>query len=172
MSIYRYHYYHGYRLADRRYVSVDVFDCPGRVKYPNGNPSASPAYTCSFFDMSRYDERIQNWNMSGYEFRIYRYDELTPELMHNIGRYAGVHVYHEGNEVLFADRHFVALHTGADPATGELKLPDATGVYDVFARTTVAESADTIPLSVKPFSTVLYYLGEPGAFEAATRGRP
>ncbi len=66
---------------------------------------------------------------------------LTPELMRNIARWSGVHIYREGTEVTYADRHFAAIHTGAEPATGELRLPVA--------------------------SPRLYYLGDSAAFQAA-----
>lgn len=91
---------------------------------------------------------------------------LAPELMRNIARFAGVHIYRAANDVLFASRHFVAIHTGSTPATGDLGLPRRTGVYDVFSRHVVAEDADLVRLNVEPFSTQLYYLGDPPRFKA------
>jgi len=92
---------------------------------------------------------------------------LTPELMRRIARYAGVHIYRDTNDILFADRHFVAVHTGAKPATDTLRLPGKTPVYDVFARKVVAPMAESIRLDVPAYSTALYYLGDPVAFEKA-----
>jgi hypothetical protein len=92
---------------------------------------------------------------------------LTPELMRRIARYAGVHIYRDSNDILFADRHFVAVHTGAKPATDTLRLPAKTPVYDVFARKVVAPTAESIRLDVPAYSTALYYLGDPVAFEKA-----
>ena len=79
--------------------------------------------------------------------------------MRNIPRSAGVHVYRDSNDVLFADRHFVAIHTGPTPATGLLKLPRATPVFDVFNAKQIGRNLDAVQLNVSPNSTVLYYLG-------------
>jgi len=92
---------------------------------------------------------------------------LTPELMRNIARFAGAHVWRDANDILFASPHFVAVHTGQDAATGELRLPRRTDVYDVFGARVVAEGADSIGLNVPPRSTVVYHLGDARKFEAA-----
>lgn len=92
---------------------------------------------------------------------------LTPELLRNLARWAGVHIYREGNEVLYADRHFICISTGAQAAAGELHLPRSTPVYDVFGRRLVSQGTDTIPLQVPPRSTQLFYLGEAAPFRAA-----
>jgi hypothetical protein len=92
---------------------------------------------------------------------------LSAELLRNLARYAGVHIYRDASDILFADRHFVALHTGKNPATDTLRLPRRTPVYDVFERKVVAEDADQIPLNVPLYSTALYYLGDPERFRAA-----
>lgn len=86
---------------------------------------------------------------------------LTPQLMRNLARYAGVHVYREADDILFADRHFVALHTGAKAATDKLTLPAPTTVYDVFADRVLGTNTDRLTLNVPPYSTALYYLGDP-----------
>jgi hypothetical protein len=69
--------------------------------------------------------------------------------------------------VLFAGRHFVAVHTAEEPATGKLMLPEATGVYGVFGHTIIAERTDSVELNVPPYSTVLFYLGDPKVYAAA-----
>jgi type II secretory pathway pseudopilin PulG len=83
MTCYRVHYYHGRQIIDRGYAPPRMFDCPGREKYPNGDPARSGPYTASFFDMSRYTERLANWLMSGYEFRIYRLAEIETHALLN-----------------------------------------------------------------------------------------
>ncbi len=91
---------------------------------------------------------------------------LTPALMRNIARFAGVHVYWDGDDILFASRQFIALHTGAARATGLLHLPRTNDVYDVFARETVVRGAATVRLDIPPNTTRLYYLGNAQTFEA------
>lgn len=88
---------------------------------------------------------------------------LSTELLRNLARFAGVHLYRDGGEILYANRHFVAVHTGAKAATGPLVLPRPSDVYDVFGRRQVARKVDRIELDVPPYSTVLYYLGDGAA---------
>ncbi len=85
---------------------------------------------------------------------------LSPELLRNIAREAGVHIYRETNGVLFADRHFVAIHTGAQPATDLLRLPLSTTIHDVLNHRTVGRDTASLQLNVPAYSTALYYLGE------------
>lgn len=92
---------------------------------------------------------------------------LTPELMRNLARFAGVHVYRDANDILYADRQFVAVHTGAAPATDELRLPAASDVYDVFGQRVVATGVTSFALDVPAYSTALYYLGDAEAFVRA-----
>jgi len=92
---------------------------------------------------------------------------LTPELMRSLARFAGVHVYRDSNDILYADRQFVAVHTGATPATDELRLPAVSDVYDVFGRRVVATGVTSFTLDVPAYSTVLYYLGDAQAFARA-----
>lgn len=94
---------------------------------------------------------------------------LTPELLRGIAREAGVHLYWEANDIMFADRRFVALHSGSEPLSGVLSLPRSTPVVDVFQRRVIAADAQTVPVTLQPFTTTLFYLGEPRAFLEATR---
>lgn len=92
---------------------------------------------------------------------------FSREMLRNLAHLAGVHVYRESNDILFADRNFVAIHTGKDPATDTLKLPRVTPVYDVFGRKVMSPGTDSLKLDVPPYSTALYYLGDPAKFRAA-----
>lgn len=96
---------------------------------------------------------------------------LTPELMRAIARFAGVHIYRQTPDVLFANRHFVAIHTGARAATDILSLPRKSAVYEVFSGKRVSAGADRFALDVPTYSTALYYLGDPAPLEAALGDR-
>jgi hypothetical protein len=95
---------------------------------------------------------------------------LTPELLRNLARFAGVHIYRDTNDILFADRNFVAVHTGGAPASGALHLPTSAPVYDICGRQTLAASSRDVAIYVPPYSTALYYLGDPQPFRAAVEG--
>jgi len=92
---------------------------------------------------------------------------LSIELMRNLAKMAGVHVYRDANDVLYADRYFVCVHTGGAPAADTLRLPAATPVYDVFGRKLLSQKADSLKLAVPPYTTALYYLGDPAKLETA-----
>jgi hypothetical protein len=97
---------------------------------------------------------------------------LTPALLRNIARFAGVHIYRSVPDVLFVNPHFVAIHTGARAAGDVLLLPGKSPVYDVFAGKRLAADADRLTLDVPPYSTALYYLGDPAPLEAALEANP
>jgi hypothetical protein len=92
---------------------------------------------------------------------------LSRTMLRNLARYAGAHVYRDSEDILYTDRHFVCIHTGAQPATDTLHLPRTTPVYDIFARVIVSDSTDTVQLDIPPYTTALYYLGDPATFKAA-----
>jgi hypothetical protein len=87
---------------------------------------------------------------------------LTPEVMRNLAKLAGVHVYRDSNDILYANRHFVVVHTGEEPATDMLRLPRKTDVTEVFSGETLAKGATELKLDVPPYTTRMYYLGEAG----------
>ncbi|OGV68638.1 MAG: hypothetical protein A3K19_14830 [Lentisphaerae bacterium RIFOXYB12_FULL_65_16] len=94
---------------------------------------------------------------------------LTPDLLRGMAKFAGVHAYIDSTDVLFADRHFLAIHTGKDGMAGPVRLPSRTSVYDVFAGKPVADSAESVTVRIEPFATALYYLGDPQPFATAMR---
>ena len=96
---------------------------------------------------------------------------LGPEMLRNVARFAGVRILREANDVLFAGRHFVAVHTGDGGARGELALSRETGVYDVFGRRKVADKTTAVELALEPNSTVMFFLGDPRAFAEAVGAR-
>lgn len=96
---------------------------------------------------------------------------LGPKLLRNVARFAGVHILREADDVLFAGRHFVAVHTGDGGAQGRLLLPRDTGVYDVFRRVKLSDSARAVELDVEPNATAMFFLGDPQAFADAVGKR-
>lgn len=82
---------------------------------------------------------------------------VPSDVLRGIARYAGVHIYSEDDDVLYANRHYVALHT----AKGGLKtihLPEPADVRDAFTGKPVAEDVETFTVSVPSHSTQLFRL--------------
>jgi hypothetical protein len=80
-------------------------------------------------------------------------------LLKNIAKWAGVHVYSEDLDVLYANKHFLAIHT-RHSGSRTIRLPQCTDVYDVFGRREVARNVTAFVVNLSAYSTVLYALGE------------
>ena len=85
---------------------------------------------------------------------------LPAPVLRGIARAAGVHLYSEAGDVLFASRRLFGVHT----VSGGLRsfaLPHTVEVvYDLFARREVAEKTAQIKTTLPPRSTTLYYTGD------------
>ncbi|MBC8230393.1 beta-galactosidase [bacterium] len=84
---------------------------------------------------------------------------LPADLLRNIARYAGCHIYNEANDVIYASRYFICLHS-AQGGSRTINLPKRTNVWDVFVEKQIASSVASFQADIPPGSTVLYYLGE------------
>ena len=85
---------------------------------------------------------------------------LPAPVLRGLARHAGVHVYNDAGDVLYASRQLLAVHTvsGGDRV---FSLPfRAEIVYDLFAGESVAEDTDTLSVELPPRSTTLYYVGD------------
>lgn len=87
-------------------------------------------------------------------------------LLRGIARHAGVHLYSEAGDVLYATSHLLAAHTVAG---GErvFKLPCAAEViYDLYNDCPVAYNTDAFTVRLDPVSTALYYTGPAALLES------
>ncbi len=84
---------------------------------------------------------------------------LPADLLRNIARHAGCHIYNEANDVIYANKNFICLHS-AQGGIRTIHLPERTNVWDVFAEKQIASSIASFQADIPPGSTVLYYLGE------------
>ena len=79
--------------------------------------------------------------------------------LRGIARYAGVHLYSEAGDVLYATPDLLSVHTlSGGPRVFE--LPEHVEVvHDLYEDRMVAEDTDRFEVSLQPASTVLYYTG-------------
>jgi hypothetical protein len=84
---------------------------------------------------------------------------LPAPVLRGIARYAGVHLYSESGDVLYAARELLAVHTtGGGRRT--FRLPQqAEIVYDLFNNRVVARDAVEFDVVLEPASTALWYVG-------------
>lgn len=85
---------------------------------------------------------------------------IPAPVLRGIARYAGVHLYNEEGDVLFATRQLLGVHTLAGGAR-TFSLPEQVEiVYDLFTQQTVARDCECFSVTLAPKSTTLYYVGK------------
>jgi hypothetical protein len=85
---------------------------------------------------------------------------LPAPILRGLARFAGVHLYNDQGDVLYATPHLLAVHTLAGgPRTFTLPQPVET-VYDLFQRQTIAQTIRQFQVHLPPASTALYFTGD------------
>ena len=91
---------------------------------------------------------------------------LPARLLRNIARQAGVHVYDDGNDVLYGGRRILALWP-KEPGRRTLRFPTETSLYDLLTKEQLAQGVRELEVSL-PGSpgaghgapVALYFLGD------------
>ncbi len=84
---------------------------------------------------------------------------LPAGVLRGVARYAGVHLYSEAGDVLYATRELLGVHT-AGGGEREFSLPGKVEqVYELFTGQEVAKDCDRFQVRLAPSSTALYYTG-------------
>jgi hypothetical protein len=83
---------------------------------------------------------------------------IPPGVLRELARFAGVHIYSESEDVMYADRNFVALHT---VRAGEktVHLPHPADVWEVYSERQLARNTNTFTDTMQAGATHLYYYG-------------
>ena len=81
-------------------------------------------------------------------------------LLRNIAREAGAHVYIDGDDSLYTDGQYLAVHTASD-GTKTIQLPAARRVVDVIAGETIAENTTVIARDMRRGETLFVSLLAP-----------
>jgi beta-galactosidase len=85
---------------------------------------------------------------------------LPAGVLRNIARWAGVHIYSDAGDVLYANRSLLGVHTLAG-GRRMFRLPRrAPVVHDIFERKTLARGAAEFEVVLEPRSTYLYSIGD------------
>jgi hypothetical protein len=83
---------------------------------------------------------------------------LPPGVLREMARYAGVHIYSESEDVLYADHNYVALHT-VRAGLKTIRLPHRAEVWEVFSDRQVGRDCSEFTDLMEAGSTHLYYYG-------------
>ncbi len=84
---------------------------------------------------------------------------LPAPVLRGIARYAGVHIYNDQGDTLYATPNLLTVHTAAG---GErtFSLPGVVEmVYDLYAQKVVAEGTDQFKVNLPAASTTMYFTG-------------
>ncbi len=83
---------------------------------------------------------------------------LPPVLLRNLARFAGVHLYLDTDDVVYANRSFLGVTTNAG-GQRTIRLPRACDVVEIFSDKVIARNVSAFTTELAPASTYLYYLG-------------
>ncbi len=90
---------------------------------------------------------------------------LPAELLRELARYSGTHVYGENDDLIFADSCSLTIHS-VYPGRRSVKLPEKTTVWDVIANKKIGDNIDSIEFEVSPPQTNMFYLGVDNPFKS------
>lgn len=85
---------------------------------------------------------------------------LPAELLRNIAREAGCHIYSDANDVVYANRQFLCIYAPGGK-TRTVRLPERANVIDALDGKTLAENVSAFPLTLAADSAVLLRLTAP-----------
>ena len=86
--------------------------------------------------------------------------DIPGPVLRGIARHAGVHLYNEAGDVLYATPDLLSVHTVAGgPRTFRLPKPVEV-VYDLFGEKLLARDTDEFQVDLPPASTALYFTGQ------------
>jgi hypothetical protein len=85
--------------------------------------------------------------------------DIPAPVLRGIARFAGVHLYNEDGDVLYATPELLSVHS-VSGGKREFRLPGRVEVvYDLFGEKVLAKRADRFTVTLPPASTSLYFTG-------------
>jgi hypothetical protein len=92
--------------------------------------------------------------------------DIPAPVLRGVARWAGVHLYNEDGDVLYATPELLSVHSVAGGAR-HFKLPrTAEVIYDLFNQQELARNADAFDVVLPPASTALYFTGKASTLAA------
>jgi hypothetical protein len=82
-----------------------------------------------------------------------------PDILRNIARMAGCHIYNDDNQVIYANSHYLAIHTNRS-GRRKLVLPRRSDVYDAFTEKQIARNVTEFTDELPANGTRVYFLGD------------
>jgi len=82
---------------------------------------------------------------------------LSAKILRNICRYAGIHIYLETEDLLYANKHFVVVHTKQN-GKKIIKLPVKADVYEIFDNRIIGKGISQFEEYLPANVTAIYFL--------------
>lgn len=83
---------------------------------------------------------------------------LSSDIVRNIARFAGCHIYTDSDDVLYANKYYVAIH-GTKSGTKTIKLPQKCKVTEVYENKVYCENSDIIEFNLNKGETKMFEIG-------------
>ncbi len=94
---------------------------------------------------------------------------IPASVLRGLARFAGVHLYNDHGDVLYASKQLLSVHT-VSGGRRRFELPEAVEIIsDLHSGETIAEHADAIDVELAPKSTRLYFTGSRDTLSKLTR---
>ena len=102
----------------------------------------------------------------GVEIHLQRRAQPASPVLRGIARYAGVHIYNDKGDTLYATPQLLGVHTAAGGERTFCLPRPVEVIYDLFEKKPVAQATNAFQVTLPPASTALYYTGEAGLLNA------
>jgi len=89
---------------------------------------------------------------------VYLKDHPTAEQLRQICREAGVHIYIDTGDVVYANKSFLCIHVN-EGGNKKVRLPRKTDVYDLINSKELARRVKEFTFTAAPCSTSVFFLG-------------
>lgn len=84
---------------------------------------------------------------------------IPANILRNIAYYAGCHIYCDDDDIVYASKYFLAIHTNSG-GYKKIQLPRKSDVYDAFSEELVAKNVKEFTDQLQQYDTKLYFLGD------------
>jgi len=91
-------------------------------------------------------------------------DYLGPEVIRYLIKAAGGHVYLDTNDIVFTNKHFIAVHS-ATAGKKKIKLRGAGDVFDLYREKFIGRAIESFEISMPPKKTEYFFIGDGSQFQ-------
>jgi hypothetical protein len=144
--------YHNIRFKEAGFIEDDPTFSIGPIFYVDDNDATVLGWLPIINKPGFCIKSFGNWT-SIYSAVPY----VSKDILRNIAHLAGVHIYSDGGDLVYANKHFLSIHTRiGGPRT--IKLPSKRDVIDLWSDKKVAEDTLQFNVEMKMHHTYMYLL--------------